>query len=671
VHFLCTYFPHSTGLKRFSDDHIKVIRRIEQCALAGGKFVEAIYRGFAKSTILENSMIWVLLYGHRQFGVLFAVNKELAEEGIDSIKMELAENELIAEDFPEVCQPVEALEGKVQRCASQTVDGRRTMIEWTADSITLPTVYVPETWGRPDIEHDWSNVVPSAASGAVLKVKPYGARGLRHKRPDGKQVRPDFVGIDDPQTDDSAASPHQVSKKLSTLKKSILRLGGHHGAMPVIIAATIIQQGDMIDRLLDPKLNPSWQGERIKMLKTWSDHHEDLWLGKYADIRNTFNADDIEDQRRAKRDATRFYEENRKAMDAGCEVSWPECYSEEDGEISAIQHAYNILIDDGLEAFMSECQNEPVAPDEAPADALHSKDIASKINGYARRAVPVIADRVTAHIDVQQDALYYLVAGWGEGMAGGVMDYGAFPDQSKPYFTYSDIKKTLRWAAKDNGIKAGIEAALTWGLVSLLDQLFGQTYTREDGSTAPLDLVLVDVGYKSHVVREAIRQSKHRDRVMPAIGRGIGAKDKPMHEWPKKRGGRRGIGWDSPPASKHDSRHVLVDVNAWKTIVAERLRTPIGDHGALSIYGQGGARHQMLAENLCAEYGILTEGRQRTVEEWTNRPNRDNHLWDTLVGSAVAASMVGVRLIRGEKADSIKPKRKKRLKLSSLVAGRP
>jgi hypothetical protein len=46
-------------------------------------------------------------------------------------------------------------------------------------------------------------------------------------------------------------------------------------------------------------------------------------------------------------------------MDAGCLVSWEHCF-DRDTELSAIQHAYNALIDDGEEVFASECQNEPL-----------------------------------------------------------------------------------------------------------------------------------------------------------------------------------------------------------------------------------------------------------------------------------------------------------------------
>src|SRR5690606_8722477 len=144
--------------------------------------------------------------------------------------------------------------------------------------------------------------------------------------PDGRQVRPDFVFIDDPQTDESALSPAQVEKRLSKLRRTILKLAGHNKSLAAYIAATGIAQDDLVDQLLDPSKNPQWQGERVKMVKSWANRHEDLWLGKYADIRLGYDRNNPDDKKRAEREATHFYDDHRAEMDAGCEVSWEHCY---------------------------------------------------------------------------------------------------------------------------------------------------------------------------------------------------------------------------------------------------------------------------------------------------------------------------------------------------------
>jgi len=67
--FLIHAFPHSTGLKPFSAAHVDIIHRIQKAAIHGGLFLQVVYRGFAKSTITENAVIWACCYGHSKFVV--------------------------------------------------------------------------------------------------------------------------------------------------------------------------------------------------------------------------------------------------------------------------------------------------------------------------------------------------------------------------------------------------------------------------------------------------------------------------------------------------------------------------------------------------------------------------------------------------------------------------
>jgi hypothetical protein len=209
--FLTTYFPASTGLKPFSGDHRGAIDRIQVCALVGGLFWQMFPRGGAKTTISENSTIWVTLYGHRKFVPVFGADAKAAKDNIESIKLELSENDLLYDDFPEVCHPIRALENKPQRCASQTHtiwggkceecsgggvvlsegssgppremkcsacggkgkhrDVQLTHVEWRGDTIVLPTIRVPKGWGTVDGPKPDASPVTSAASGAILTAR--------------------------------------------------------------------------------------------------------------------------------------------------------------------------------------------------------------------------------------------------------------------------------------------------------------------------------------------------------------------------------------------------------------------------------------------------------------------------------------------------------------------
>jgi hypothetical protein len=625
--FLTTYFPNSTGLKPFSGDHVRVIERIQRCVLEGGRFVNAVYRGFAKTTISENSAIWATIYGHRKFVPIFGGDQASADANIDSIKRELEGNDLLLADFPEVCYAIRCLEGKPQRQHSQSYRGQLTKLRWTANTVVLPSI------------------AGSIASGAILCAHGLtgASRGMKYKRPDGVQQRPDFVIIDDPQTDESAASPLQVSKRLKIIHKSILKAGGHNKSLAVVMNATVIEPDDLVDQLLDPKKHAAWQGERIKMVRRWADKHDSLWLKDYAELRTSYDTEDPQSQKLAHERATEFYRDNRAAMDAGAVVSWEHCYDDET-EISAIQHAYNALIDDGPEVFASEFQNDPLPSTTAEGAVLSVDEIVRKINGYPRRVVPQDAIKATAFIDVQKDVLFWAVCGWADDFTGYVLDYGAHPDQGRDRFTLRDLRKTL--GQRYSG--AGFEGALFAGLTELVESLAEARWNRQDGSALTIERLLIDAnwGDSTETIYKFCGQSKFPGLVMPSHGQFVRAASRGLNENKPKIGERRGLNWRIPPTSAGKViRHVLFDANYWKSFVFRRLSTALGDPGSLTLFNASPNKHALIADHLTAETPAAVTAHGRTVEEWTLRPHKpDNHWFDCLVGCAVGAAIQGISL---------------------------
>jgi hypothetical protein len=625
--FLATYFPASTGLKPFSQSHTDAISRIQQCAIDGGLFVQAFPRGFAKTTISENAALWAVLYGHRRFVPIFASGADGSAGNIDSIKLELSENELLYADFPEVCHAVRALEGKPQRCGSQTYQGQQTHIEWRADTIVLPTI------------------PGSVASGAIIAACSIMAasRGMKHKRPDGTQQRPDFVVIDDPQTDESAATELQVRKRLDVIRKSILKLGGHNRKIAVVMNATVIRPDDLIETLLDAKKFPAWQGMRIKMVSAWSKTHDTLWLGDYARLRNTYDGAMLGDQQRAHRAATEFYQTNRGKMDEACAVAWEHCFDPAT-ELSAIQHAYNALIDDGPEVFASECQNEPTREKDQAGDQITAKEIAEKITGRDRGLLPPTASHLVSFIDVQKNALYWMCVAFADDFTGEIVDYDTFPDQRRKYFAYKDVRRTLQ---KETG-KESLEEAIYAGLDMTVGNLMSRDWLREDGAVMKPSAIQIDAnwGDSTDVIYQFCRQSAHTGILMPSHGQGIGAKNRPMSEYHRKPGDRVGLNWRMPNvAGRRTVRYVTFNSNFWKSFVFSRLRVGMGGRGCLSLFGKEPEDHRLLADHIVSERGIPVTASDRTVTEWELRvKGSDNHWLDCLVGCHVAASVRGVKI---------------------------
>ena len=615
--FCESYFPETYALA-WSPDHLKVIEKIETAVLRGGLFALALPRGSGKTTITESAALWSMLYGHREFVVLIGATESAALELLDSLKTELEVNERLAEDFPEVCYPVAQLEGIANRCAGQLYKGERTRITWTSNEIVLPTVE------------------GSRASGIIVRVAGITGRirGMKFKRSDGRNVRPSLVVIDDPQTSESAGSLEQTRKRVRVLAGDILGLAGPGQKISGIMPCTIIRPGDMADIILNRNTHPDWNGEKTRMVYRFPTNMK-LWE-EYAEIR----AEALRTEGNFQK-ATEFYLANREAMDAGAEVSWEARFNHD--EVSALQHAMNLKFQDEA-AFQSEYQNDPLPDDTADDSLLSVDEICAKINGLARRRVPLKCDRLTMFVDVQKALLFYVVIAWAEDFTGAVIDYGSWPDQDRHEYSLADANPSIQTLFP----KAGFEGALYAALSALADECLGREWEREDGAVLKIERALVDAnwGQSTDVVYQFCRQSSHAGVILPSHGRYVGASSKPMTEYRKQQGDRLGFNWMIPNvAGKRAIRHVIYDTNYWKSFIHARLAVPVGDKGSLTLYGRIPGAHQLFAEHLTAEYRVKTQGRGRTVDEWKLKPqSHDNHFLDCVAGCAVCGSMLGASL---------------------------
>ena len=615
--FCESYFPETYALA-WSPDHLKVIEKIETAVLRGGLFALALPRGSGKTTITESAALWSMLYGHREFVVLIGATESAALELLDSLKTELEVNERLAEDFPEVCYPVAQLEGIANRCAGQLYKGERTRITWTSNEIVLPTVE------------------GSRASGIIVRVVGITGRirGMKFKRSDGRNVRPSLVVIDDPQTSESAGSLEQTRKRVRVLAGDILGLAGPGQKISGIMPCTIIRPGDMADIILNRNTHPDWNGEKTRMVYRFPTNMK-LWE-EYAEIR----AEALRTEGNFQK-ATEFYLANREAMDAGAEVSWEARFNHD--EVSALQHAMNLKFQDEA-AFQSEYQNDPLPDDTADDSLLSVDEICAKINGLARRRVPLKCDRLTMFVDVQKALLFYVVIAWAEDFTGAVIDYGSWPDQHRHEYSLADANPSIQTLFP----KAGFEGALYAALSALTDECLGREWEREDGAVLKIERALVDAnwGQSTDVVYQFCRQSSHAGVILPSHGRYVGASSKPMTEYRKQQGDRLGFNWMIPNvAGKRAIRHVIYDTNYWKSFIHARLTVPVGDKGSLTLYGRIPGAHQLFAEHLTAEYRVKTQGRGRTVDEWKLKPqSHDNHFLDCVAGCAVCGSMLGASL---------------------------
>ncbi|UDQ96831.1 terminase gpA endonuclease subunit [Lentisphaerota bacterium WC36G] len=638
--FCETYFPLDFN-KAWSDDHLKVINKLETAVLEKGLFALAMARGSGKTTLSEAAAKWAVLYGHHEYIVIIGATETAAQDILRSILTDFDSNDLLMADFPEVCYPINCIEGIKNRCGGQLYHGERTQMQLTMRRLILPTIK------------------GSMASGSVIDVAGITGRirGMKYKKPStNKNIRPSLVLIDDPQTEESAKSREQSKKRIDTLNQAILGLAGPGESISGVMPCTVIEQEDMADQILNKELHPSWNGERCKMVYEFPTNIE-LWE-KYAEIykdsmimHGNFSL------------ATEFYAKNREKMDEGSRCGWKERFDAEK-EISALQHAMNLKIRDE-KSFFSEYQNEPLKNDDGAEEMLSVDFISTKINNLDRYTVPLYANVLTAFIDIHKDLLFYCVVAFAEDYTSSVIDYGTYPEQPSRYFTLRNAPVKLG----DLFENAGVEGAIYQGLSELIEQICAREYLREDEVSLSLNCCTIDAnwGQTSDTIYQFCRESKYKNILMPSHGRGVTASAKPFSEYRKQRGDKVGNNWRITNTNgKRVLRHYIYDTNYYKSFAHHRLAVTAGDKGCLMLYGSSITEHRQFAEHLTSEYYVKTSGRGRSVNEWKLRPNCvDNHWLDCLTGCMMSANSHNVSLI--EQNFKKTTKKRKTVKMSELI----
>jgi len=244
----------------------------------------------------------------------------------------------------------------------------------------------------------------------------------------------------------------------------------------------------------------------------------DLW-DNYWEIRNT------KDYVAAKM----FYKTHRTEMERGAVVAWEENY-EVDKQISALQYAMDKYYEN-FHSFMSEYQNDPM--DKMVGTVIVSaKTICTRLNGLKRRVIPMDTQAITAFCDVHNDLIYYMVVAWSSDFTGYVIDYDVFPEQSRTNFSRND--KSLMTLRRQFGEKRS-DGAIAAGLEALLPMLIAECYTMHGDSEVQeinrIDKILIDSGYKPHVVESILLKLGSPVNVRPALGVGVTAKQTPMQHW--------------------------------------------------------------------------------------------------------------------------------------------
>lgn len=612
---LRTLFP-----KRFylpsSQDQLDLIEFIKQTIRTGGQLAVAMPRSTGKTNILLCSIIWAILTGLHPFVLLVGASATASRELLEQIQTEFQTNDRLLDYFPELIHPIRKLEGISQR--RLLWNGKLIVQTWKKDSVILP------------------NNIAGPGHGAVIAVAGLDGRirGLNYQRHDGQNVRPSLVLVDDPQTRKTAASIPSTNKRELVLNGDIMGLAGPDKQIACLVACTVIQTGDLSDRILDRNKNPQWQGRRTKLLRSLPTNM-DLW-DEFGEILRADLRDGLGWSR-----ANAFYAKNQTEMDVGADPSWPARFKPY--QLSAIQYAMELKILEP-ESFHAEYQNEPLKPieDASLRTLLTCDDLLQRMNRLERGRVPLDAQHLTAYVDVHKNLLFWVVCWWKGDFTGGVLDYGVYPKQDRNHFTLSTAAQTIQTAEKTK--RSAVMPAVRVALDAVIDDLMTRQWRRDgDGPLMRIDRLGIDGnwGDSTKTVSAAIRESKHVHFLRHCYGKGVKVSQAAMPDWNAKEGEVNGGHWIR--SAKNGVRRLAIDTNHWKTFVQDALTLFPLDQFSISLFAAAPHLHRLLVEHLTAEapkYPKSPEG--KTIEQWEKRPGQENHWLDCLCGATCLASELGV-----------------------------
>ncbi len=588
--FLRIYLPW-IYTRPFSDAGLRFLADMQELMLHGGLKCIAQPRGTGKTALISGSMLWAAVYGHRRYLAAFAAKDDAADALVKDILANL-QGSVLQEDFPEYVIPFLAIEGRAQRCSSQTYNGKQTRILQKTDCLILPSLL-----GSPG---DGVIIQAAGLTGAV--------RGMHQVAPDGSWVRPDFALLDDPQTRESAKSASQTDERERIILGDVLGLAGHDVDISAVMACTVISPGDLADRFLDVGKRPEWRGQRERLVTKWGGS-EKLW-GEYDQLWR-----DEEAGRQPRGSCSAWWEAHRAAIEKGAKILDPHLFGS--AEVSALQHARNLYLKHGEFAFQAEYQNDP--PSLTPEAEYHltREDVLGKLNHLGRGVVPENCPRVAAGVDVNRYAMSWCVVA--SNLAGDVfvVDYGWWRPKGRRQV----------WEDSDNR-----EKKIAEGINAVVDAIFAH------GKYGDLvETVVVDAGYAATTVYEVAQsiQLRYRHRRVVA-GRGLpGDKYFP----PRNRKAIFALGVEADVRRQYPGGSVFYFDSHWWHISTQKgwLLAP-GAAGETSLFGKNAMQHDEFSLQVTADELVSTEVVSgRTVATW--QVNRHNEQGDCLAMAAAAASL--------------------------------
>lgn len=589
------FFPDRYYLP-FSKVHKELISNVVNRAKNGGDQAIAAPRGEGKSEVVIGLMVYLICARICEFPVIIAATNEMALAMYNEVRYHIETNEELASRYPLVCFPVRALEGTSMRAKKQHVNGKQTRMQWDTRAFTL------------------AEIEGSPYSGVTMKYFGMDSafRGVRVR---GK--RPDFVLVDDPETESSAVSPKQIATREKLLTRAVAGLAGPDKTLSICLVGTIQNDYCLTARITDPSIFPSFNGKRYGVLETFPKNKE-LW-DEYIEIRKL----DQQGGDELGQKATQFYKDNRELMDEGAVVTNQHRFNK-NHEISSIQAAYNFICDRGFEAFAAECQNDPIPDDDIQTLGLTPRIVQTRLHFDEKGEVPKSADIVTMGIDIGKYSSHWVQIAWDSDIcAGRIIDYG--------------VAETTGLAVQSDEVT--VEHAISRMLMEFREEVVMKCPITPDA-------VMIDSGDFTDTVYRFVAEAGSPFYACKGWGQRPGM-------FVDSGSNKKKMYGDNWTASILQSGLVLYNVNSdhWKKWVHQRLMTRTWDEGnslvsgSLSLFASEDKRqHHSISYHLTAEElrEEFIEG--KGIKRYWHVNRKNNHWLDAVTYASSATSMLGISL---------------------------
>jgi hypothetical protein len=617
--FLTTYFP-DVFFEPFTTDRRDMHESIVRASRYGGDQAIAGTRGEGKTKLAIYTALFLTITGLAQFPIVIGKNQRKSEAELRTVREKLQQSPLLLADFPELCQPFEAVGGWSSRARMQTVKGEYTNLKIAADHIIFPTL------SRDQLPDDWPDDLKPVSHGQILASVGIdgGIRGTNYR-----DVRPDIAIIDDIEDRQAADSDALIEKNEEIIEQDIGGLASSAERVARVFLCTIQNRKCVAFKFTDPKQKPSWKGKRYrKMIKP--PDRMDL-VQEYLRLRIEREEDDPD-----ARVAFRYWRDNQAEIERDCEISNPNSYSKkphEDGEpleLSAVQSYYNKVADLGEKAVATEIDNDPPEEVGPQGSGLTWQIVAGRLSGLDRGQLPANAECITAAIDLGKYLCHWVVIAWWKGAGGCIIDYGR-----------AEVAGTDR--AMDNEAS---EPMIYRALLQWRDEILAKQYVDAAGSPRKVDAAFVDSGTFTDAAYQFVRDVHGAPFY---CSKGIGKyRDKTTQTDKIKPGNHF-------HAAYQEAQHLWLyemDTDYWKQFIHERFLTPTFDEqnflrrGALSLFVQPNDRkHTSFAQHIAAEELVSEFKEGKGVKTSWNKISENNHWLDATYMAAAAASARGIYLL--------------------------